>query len=285
MTAMNEDPGLGGGRPDDELPAQLRRRLHDAVADISPAPDALDRLRDAVPARRRRRRAVMMTTAATVVVLAVATPMVRTMVITDQNTQNSGNGTETLPNTAPGADTGDAGEETDDDGGGTLGIGSVGGIAGSGGARPSPSQQPAASPSATPSSVLPSFAPSYLPGLPLPTDGVTAASASAAPSASTPPPVPACTVDDLEQGTGTHLGQAGSDGIAYGVVEIRNISKRDCSVTGQVNVMVASPPGNPPIQVSVKVHQQGDPAVRLPEVSATTGPLTVRQGATYEFQF
>lgn len=295
MSAMNEDPGAAGGRSDDGmpdgLPFELRRRLNDAVSDIRPAPDALDRLRAAVPARRRRRRAMVLTTVGTVAVLAVATPVVRTAVITDQTSQKSG----TQADADSGEDVENAdGNGADDDGrGGNDGHGSLG--SSSSGKDDDDNSRPSVSPLTTPAT--PTSLPTFgliptppAPGQPTATAGPTVtpttATATVGPTgATTPPPVPACTVNDLEQGPATVLGSAGSDGIAYGVVEIRNTSRRDCSIGGPGNVMVATAPGNPPIQVSVIVHQSSDPAVRLPEVAAPTGPLTVRKGAAYEFQF
>ncbi|WP_436774332.1 hypothetical protein [Yinghuangia sp. YIM S09857] len=292
MSAMNEDPGAAGGRSDDgmpdSLPAELRRRLDAAVSDIRPAPDALDRLRAAVPARRRRRRAMVLTTVGTVAVLAVATPVVRTVVITDQTTQKSG----TQADADNAQDIGDTeGNGEDDDGRDDDGQGSLG-------SNGSGKEDKDSRPSASAQNILPS--PTGLPtfGL-IPTPPAPQSSAPVGPSitpttatatvgptgATTAPPPPACTVNDLEQGLATALGPAGSDGIAYGVVEIRNTSRRDCSISGPGNVIVAAPPGNPPVQVSVIVHQSSDPAVRLPQVAAPTGPLTVRKGATYEFQF
>ncbi|MGW0659264.1 hypothetical protein [Streptodolium elevatio] len=296
MSAMNEDRGAAGGRsgdemPDDGLPFELRRRLNDAVSDIRPAPDALDRLRAAVPARRRRRRAMVLTTVGTVAVLAVATPVVRTAVITDQTTQKSG--------TQADADSGENdvenanGNGADDDGEGNKdGHGSLG----SSSSGKADGDNPPASVSTLNTPLTPTALPTF--GL-IPTPPASVPSATAGPTitpttatatvgptgATTPPPAPACTVNDLEQGPATVLGSPGADGIAYGVVEIRNTSRRDCSIGGPGNVMVAAPPGNPPIQVSVIVHQSSDPAVRLPEVAAPTGPLTVRKGAAYEFQF
>lgn len=282
---------MGDGRSEDGLPDglpfELRRRLNDAVADIRPAPDALDRLRAAVPARRRRRRSMVMTTVGTVAVLAIATPVVRTVVITDQATQNSGTQSDVAQ--------GDDDNQGDDDGkggsGGNNGHGSLG--SGASGEDDSAGSRPAASSAntATAPTALPTFGliPTPPPVDPIATAGPsvtpTTATATVGPTGAPTPPAPACTVNDLEQGPGTVLGAPGADGIAYGVVEIRNTSRHDCAIGGPGNVIVAAPPGNPPIQVSIMVHQSSDPAVRLPEVAAPGGPLTVRRGATYEFQF
>ncbi|MCF2529169.1 hypothetical protein [Yinghuangia soli] len=294
MTAMNEGSGVGGrlpqdGRPDAGGPAApaeleaLRRRLQDAVSGIQPAPDALERLRAAVPARRRRRRATVLTVAATVVVLAVATPMVRTVVITDQNAAKSGeaNVFPTDGSDVPG------GEDDGDDNEGSerVGAGANGNGAGSNGGRPparSGSPSPGASSSALPGG-LPNESPA--PGQTAPVMPPVTTTATVGPTAVPTQLPPACTINDIEQGAGTGLAAAGPDGMAYGVVEVRNISRRDCSITGSGNVLVAAAPGNPPIQVSIKMHEAGDPAVRLPAVLPAGQPLVVPAGAAYEFQF
>lgn len=287
MTAMNDDRGMGG-LPDetsDGLPDELRRRLADAVAGIRPAPDALDRLREAVPARRRRRRATALTAVATVAVLGIATPMVRTVVIDDKTTQQSG----TQSGSAPGVETAPAGDTDGDprnfaDSRGAIGI--VGGGT-TGGARSTPTVGPTATASAAAPSAGATPRPddSAAPGRQEPSVAPTTATGTVGPTASaSAPPAPACTIPDLVQVV-NELGKPGADGVTYGVVEVRNIAKHDCTIVGSGHVMVASPPGNPPIQVSVKVHEAGDAASRLPEVAAATGPLTLRPGSSYEFQF
>ncbi|UGQ09059.1 hypothetical protein LO772_19010 [Yinghuangia sp. ASG 101] len=289
MTAMNDDRGTGD-LPDgasDGLPDELRRRLADAVSEIRPAPDALDRLREAVPARRRRRRATALTAVATVAVLGIATPMVRTVVINDKTTQQSGSNSES----ADAADTAPAGDSDEDprnnfsDSRGAIGALNGGAVNGG------PKSTATIAPSAAPSAAAPSAGstpppdetadPGRLPPTVEPTTATGTVGPTASPSAS---PAPACTISDLVQ-VSNELGRPGSDGVTYGVLEVRNIANRDCTIVGSGHVMVASPPGNPPIQVSVKVHEAGDPASRLPEVAAATGPLTLRPGASYEFQF
>lgn len=284
---MNDDRGMGGlpGGPSDGLPDELRRRLGDAVADIRPAPDALDRLREAVPARRRRRRATALTAVATVAVLGIATPMVRTVVIDDKTTQQSGSDSGTTPAAELSA-TGDADDDPRNFADSRGPVGAMSGGSATGG--------PKTTPSVAPSATVPPIAPTagltpppadpdatQVPPTVVPTTATGTVGPTASPSAS---PAPACTIPDLIQ-VSNDLGRPGSDGITYGVVEVRNVAKRDCTIVGSGHVMVASPPGNPPIQVSVKVHEAGDPASRLPEVAAATGPLTLRPGASYEFQF
>lgn len=277
MTAMNEDPGRPGGSSGefpDGLSEEVRRRLHDAVADIQPAPGALERLRVAVPARRRRRRAAGATALATVAVLAIATPVVRTAVLSDQTSQKSA---KTSSQSSAGGGQNDQGENNDDqESRGTIGSSGVAGSDGNGGAKPRPTGGPQAT--ATTTVVIAPVQPT------LPVSTATA-SPTATATTTLPPGAQACEVKDLEQGSGTTLAAPGSDGIAYGVVEVRNVSRRDCAVAGAGIVLVAAAPGNPPVQVQVKFHEAGDLAVRLPSVAASTGPLTVKAGAAYEFQF
>ncbi|MDI2127873.1 hypothetical protein [Yinghuangia seranimata] len=282
MTAMNEDPGRDGQVPDD-LSEEVRRRLHEAVSGIRPAPDALERLREAVPARRRRRRATALTAAATVVVLAIATPMVRTVVLTDQNSTGS--------ESNPAANVDGSGDPSDPNGatakatGRSSSVGSTVGGAGGGGHSTSGPGQATVSPTALPTAgTLPtSLAPLA------PSGGATTATGTVAPTGAPTAlaPPPACGVTDLEQGlaTGLEPGGPGADGLTYGTVAIRNASKRDCSISGPGIVLVAAPPGNAPVQVSVKMHVTGDPAMKLPDIPPSTGPLVVRPGATYEFKF
>jgi hypothetical protein len=275
VTAMNEDPGRPGGSSGelpDGLSEEVRRRLHDAVADIQPAPGALERLRVAVPARRRRRRAAGATALATVAVLAIATPVVRTAVLSDQTSQKSA---KTSSQSSAGGGQNDQGENDDDqESRGTIGSSGVAGSNGNG-AKPRTTGGPQAT--ATTTAVIAPI---------LPTTTATATASPTATATSTlPPGAQACEVNDLEQGSGTTLAAPGSDGIAYGAVEVRNVSRRDCTVAGAGIVLVAAAPGNPPVQVQVKFHETGDLAVRLPSVAAPTGPLTVKAGAAYEFQF
>ncbi|HSA51571.1 MAG TPA: hypothetical protein VLH10_15870 [Yinghuangia sp.] len=292
MTAMNDDRGMGGrpgdGMPDDGLPDELRRRLADAVSEIRPAHDALDRLREAVPARRRRRRATALTAVATVAVLGIATPMVRTVVITDETTQQSGSKTDSAQDSEAAATGGESGgTQTFSDGRDPVGS-TISGGGTTSGSRNTPKAEPSASApaaAASPGLTLPPDQ-STASGQPLPTVPPTTATGTVGPTASpSDPPAPACTIPDLVQVGGNELGTPGADGVTYGVVEVRNVAQHDCTIVGSGHVMVASPPGNPPIQVSVKIHEAGDPASRLPEVPAPVGPLTLRPGASYEFQF
>ncbi|MGC0422216.1 hypothetical protein [Embleya sp. AB8] len=265
---MTNDPGTLGPDPDD-LAAEVRRRLHEAVADVRPASDALDRLRVAVPVRRRRRRAATFGAAGLVAVLLVGTPVLRTVVTGDDSKSNVGgirssssavNATEPLPGPSEGVSAGlpgGAGQSHPASRGGTPTTGSGASIA------PSSGQSAGA------------------------TTGQTALPATSAPPTETVPPVkpvPACLTTDL-LGEDAHLGPVGSDGLAYGVLQVRSNAAKDCQVAGPGVVVVVSPPGNPIVQVTVSQHASGDEAVALPVPSSSAGGITLRRGQAYEFQF
>jgi hypothetical protein len=264
---VTNDRGTLGPEPDD-LAEEVRRRLHEAVAEVRPAPDALDRLRVAVPARRRRRRAAMIGTAGLAAALIVATPMLRTAADSDgsprsniSRTNSSAavqNVTDPLPTPDGGVSAGVPGDldhSAPPSGQAVTPTGTGGSVAPTGGQ------------SGTGHSAPPATAP-----------------ASSAPPASTPPAPPACQATELF-GEDALLGALGPDGLAYGVLQVRSNAAKDCVVAGPGVVVVASPPGNPVVQVSVVQHVRGDVAKSLPEPASSTSGITLKRGQSYEFQF
>ncbi|MFF7247623.1 DUF4232 domain-containing protein [Embleya sp. NPDC008237] len=265
---MTNDPGTLGPDPDD-LAAEVRRRLHAAVADVRPSSDALDRLRVAVPARRRQRRVATLGAAGLVAALLVGTPVLRTAVDGGgdsksnvggiQSSSSPVNVTEPLPGPSEGMSAGipgGAGQSHPPTRGGTPTNGSGASTA------PTSGQSAGTGQSAPPAS-------------------------SAPPSETAPPakPTPACLTTDLS-GEDARLGPVGADGLAYGVLQVRSNARKDCQVTGPGVVSVGSPPGNPIVQVTVHQHTAGDGAAGLPLLPESTGTvITLRPGQAYEFQF
>ncbi|WP_406297447.1 DUF4232 domain-containing protein [Embleya sp. NBC_00888] len=265
---MTNTPGTLGPDPDD-LEAEVRRRLHAAVADVRPASDALDRLRVAVPARRRQRRVATLGAAGLAAALLIGTPVLRTVVDGgDGSKSNVGgirssssavNATEPLPGPSEGMSAGipgGAGQSHPATRGGTPTSGSGASIA------PTSGQSAGVGQTVPPAT-------------------------SAPPSGSTPPakPTPACATTDLS-GEDARLGPIGADGLAYGVLQVRSNAAKDCQVTGPGVVSVVSPPGNPIVQVTVLQHKAGDDAAALPVLPETSGTVIVlRPGQEYEFQF
>ncbi|GCD97163.1 hypothetical protein [Embleya hyalina] len=265
---MKNDPGTLGPDPDD-LAAEVRRRLHQAVSDVQPAPDALDRLRAAVPARRRQRRMATLGAAGLAAAILVGTPVLRTAVTGGEDSRSNVGGvhpsssvvnaTEPLPGPSDGVSAG---------------------LPGAGQTRP-------ASRGSSPTSGSGSST--------APTGGQTAGtgtgqsvppSSSVSPSETAPPvkPPPACRTVDMS-GEDARLGPVRADGLAYGVLQVRSNAAKDCVVTGPGVVVVVSPPGNPIVQVTVVQAPSPDAATALPVPSSSAQGITLRPGQAYEFQF
>ncbi|MYV98863.1 hypothetical protein [Streptomyces sp. SID3343] len=272
---MTNDPRTSGPDPDD-LAEAVRRRLHEAVADVRPAPDALDRLRVAVPARRRRRRATTTGAIGLAAALIVAAPMLRTATQPDDTAEsNVGQTNATKPVE------GDARPAPTNDG---LTVGGAGAV----GQSVPPSRPPASPTAGATASPTPTTSPSgQSTASTQPTVPVTAPPTSAPPASSAPPPPPpppACQTTDLI-GEDARIGTLGANGLAYGVLQLRNAAAKDCAVSGPGVVVVSSPPGNPVVQVSVVDHVRGDVATALPQPVSSASGITLKHDQTYEFQF
>lgn len=244
------------GRIDEQ---SLRRLLHDAVDDIEPAEDALEQLRQAVPARRARRRQALGGAVAAAVLMGAAVPAVWQVAATDDGTAdhstNAASSHRHAHETPQGRPDGEDGA----------------------GARPGPSAGASRSPqgeqrkdeggkSSGPSPTSPAGA-----AVPDPTSSLTAMA-------------PACARSQLGNGSGT-VGAADKAGRVYGAFRVVNVSRRSCAVGGPGMVAVHTEGGAAGPRVSVVDHTPGDPAPGLPDPDGEGGQVILQPGQAYEVKF
>ncbi|WP_406284975.1 hypothetical protein [Embleya sp. NBC_00896] len=267
---MTNDPGTLGPDPDD-LAEEVRRRLHEAVADVRPASDALDRLRVAVPARRRQRRVAVLGAAALAAALLLATPVLRTAGNSGDNPSSTKLGGVNASSPV------DAATELPP----AAHDGMSAGVPGASG-HSSPATHSGAPTTGAGGSIAPTNGQNAGSGTGQPQTSASSAPPSESPAP--PKPVPACLTNELF-GEDARLGPVGTDGLAYGVLQVRSNARKDCRVAGPGVVTVFSPPGNPVVQVSVVQHVAGDAATRLPQPVSSESGITLKSGQVYEFQF
>lgn len=241
------DFGAGG----DEL--ALRRLMRDAVADLKPAPDALDHLRYAVPARRTRRRQAMAGAAAAVLLACTAVPAL--LHAANTSDQHDTTAADVAHPNEPRQDTGGVGESSQDATGGPADTGT--------GENRTPS------PSATPS---PTRTPPSVPG----------ATVAPKPSGSTGRTTPTCDRSQLGSGAGK-TDAPDSQGTVYGWFRVANVSAKGCLVKGGGALTVLAQGSADASKILVLEHTTGDPAAGLPDVAAA--PLVLQPGDTYEVRF
>lgn len=233
----------------------VRALLHRAVAEVQPAPDALARIRRAVPARRARYRQAWTGAAVIVALTAVAVP-----------TLNGLGALQLSDGSAPGA-AAQAGTEAARSGGGAVqrstGPAVPVPVPGDGSASPvgASAAPTAAGQSASPSS---------------------SASGPSAPAGATAPPstAPACARTDLGGATVT-TGQADATGRVYGAFTVTNVSGHPC-LLGDPGTLGAMVSGGGAVQVVP--HTAGDPAPNLPP-PAPDSPRLLAAGANYRMVF
>jgi hypothetical protein len=231
----------------------LRRLLHDAVRDLEPQPQALNRLRQAIPARRAWRRQAMAGTAIGILLVGVAVPaLVHVAVSIGQDTANTAS---TSASRTPGIGRdGYGGNEF----GGDSGIPAGALNSGGGGSAPSSSGKPPTSES------------------------------NASPGASSQPPgtltaaPPLCARAQLGNGS-AQTGTPDSQGRVYGSFTVLNISHISCMVTGGGQITVTGEGGTDASKIQVVDHTAGDPATGLPD--ARTLPLVLAPGKGYKVAF
>ncbi|MFF8367304.1 hypothetical protein ACF05W_00470 [Streptomyces lydicus] len=246
--------GFGGGFGGED---DLRRLLQSRVGDLEPAPDALDQLRRAVPARRQRRRHALVGAAAALLLGGTSIPaMVHVANLADgapdraanaassQRAQDGaegahGEGTEQAGPRPPGKDGTKPGADEPAGKGKTTDKNSAGHGAGAG--TPAPDE----------------------------TMDVTS---------------PACSRDQLGQGTGT-VRPADSAGRVYGSFRVVNTSAAACSVEGGGTVGVVAQGSTNPDRIHVVDHTSGDEATGLPDPATTPDKLVLKPGEAYEVQF
>jgi hypothetical protein len=249
-------PGGPGPEPSRDDEQAVRALLHRAVAEVQPAPDALARIRRAVPARRARYRQAWTGAAVIVALTAVAVP-----------TLNGLGALQLSDGSAPGA-AAQAGTEAARPGRGAE-------QHSSGPAMPVPvpgyGSPSAGGASATPTAAGQSASPS------------SSAPGPSAPAGATAPPstVPACARTDLGGGTVT-TGQADATGRVYGAFTVTNLSGHPCLLAdpGAIGAVVSGGGG----AVQVVPHTAGDPAPDLPP-PAPDIPRLLATGAAYRMVF
>ncbi|MDT0341931.1 DUF4232 domain-containing protein [Streptomyces litchfieldiae] len=250
-------PGLGDlpedtGLPQDE--AELRRILRAAVDGIEPSHDALDHLREAVPARRRRRRQLLLGTAASVALLGVGAPLVFSAA--------AGVG---------------GGGETREAGGGFPMEGDVeydGGLGGSlnswaPGATLPPGRHPGAGPDGRPPGGADEQSPEGSPDDPGETLGVTS---------------PTCDRGQLGEAV-TFMEPPDVQGRIYGLVRMANVSDAPCRVTGNGDLAALPLGQDTTADVQVVDRTEGDRATRLPDPEEAYEELVLPPGEAYEVRF
>ncbi|MDH6111573.1 hypothetical protein P3T36_006753 [Kitasatospora sp. MAP12-15] len=247
---MTEDQQHGAGNVDPEYvdPEEqaLRELLHRAVAGLQPAPDALPRIRHAVPVRRARHRQAWTCAALVAAVLAVALPTLHGL---------------------PGLQLSDgsaAGAARPSDGG------PAGAAPGIGHPAPVPSRggDPDADADAT---AVSSTAAS---------GGVTSATALGGAASGPAGAAPPCARTDLGPGS-AQLASPDAAGRVYGVLTVANISGHACLLTDPGAVTVTGGAG----PVAVVTHTLGDPADGLPDPATLANRLLLAAEGGYRVAF
>ncbi|MFI2185670.1 hypothetical protein [Streptomyces sioyaensis] len=250
-----EGPGRGhptggfGGEDD------LRRLLQSRVGNLEPAPDALEQLRRAVPARRQRRRHVVVGAAAALLLGGTSIPA---MVHVANLADSSG---ERPANTASSQQTQGSTEGTHGEGTEQAGPPPSGRIGGKPGAGLPSGKGRATGKNGT---------------------GHGAGAGTPAPDETMDVTSPVCGREQLGQGTST-VGAADSAGRVYGAFRVVNTSSAACSVEGGGTV-VAQGATNPD-RIHVVDHTSGDEATGLPDPATTPDQLVLKPGESYEVKF
>lgn len=229
----------------------LRSLLHRAVDDLQPTPDALARIRRAVPVRRARYRQAWTGAAVIAVLTAAAVPTLHglgALELSDGSAARAGAGV-----TAGGSSAEAQAYRSlpaDDD----LPLPGF------------PNPAPTATPS--PSAVLATVTDSA----PAPVaDGGTAGTAAAAPD---------CLRADLGR-AGSVTGSPDSTGRLYGIFTVTNVSGHACVLADPGTVTAGGGTG----QIRVVAHRVGDQAVALPDPATLTGRLLLAPSAGYRLVF
>ncbi|GHF95795.1 hypothetical protein GCM10018787_50580 [Streptomyces thermodiastaticus] len=247
-----DDPAPDGFGPDE---LALRRLLHEAVRDVEPREDALERLRRAVPQRRARRRQAVVGMAAAALFLGTAVPAL--VHVSDQG------GAEAEPAMAGrvAQSQGGTGPGKEADGGASL----IGG----------PSAAPAEHGTDDATTHRPPMADST-PGLTV-SEGVTAGPSVSAAG------VPQCTGAQLGSATAT-VGTPDGTGVVQGTFRVANVSGTSCTVTGPGTLTTHARGAADASRISVVPHTSGD-ASGLPDAADEVSGLVLAPGAAYEVKF
>ncbi|MFI1064615.1 MULTISPECIES: hypothetical protein [Streptomyces] len=276
---MMDDHTPSGGASGEE---ELRVLLRGAVEGLQPSAGALERLRDAVPARRtRNRRAAFVGAAAAVLLAGSAIPAALHL----SGAQGAAQDHPAMA--GHGAATGDKHDTLTSDphqnGFGSLPrptpsfgeVPAVGGVTG----RPNATAgTPEAGLAAGPSGAGTS-------GGPAGSGGSVVGPGPLPPVAA--PGVPGCGADQL--GVVGSARAPETDGRVYGSFRVTNVSAQGCAVSGQDTLTAAPAPGTgsgPASGVAVVGHKAGDPASGLlPDPAAAAPALVLPPNTAYEVRF
>ncbi|MFI0259052.1 DUF4232 domain-containing protein [Streptomyces sp. NPDC017056] len=252
-SGMGGSGASGSGVGEDEL----RRLLRSAVGDLEPAPDSLDQLRRAVPARRRRRRHAVVGAIAAVLLGGTSIPaMVQVADFADGPEDRPANAASTQR--TPGGTSGEHGEGTERSGKPPSGHG---GKKSDEGKTAGPGKEPGKN------------------GKPPGAGGTTPD-----PSGTMDVTSPACSRAQLGNGVSS-VGPADSKGRVYGSFRVVNTSDTACSVEGGGEVGVVPQGGTSSSKVPVVDHTAGDDAPGLPDPITTPENLVLKPGQAYEVKF
>lgn len=254
-SGFGTDPGTRSGFGGED---ELRRLLHSRVADLEPAPDALEHLRRAVPARRQRRRHAVVGAAAALLLGGTAIPaMVHVASFSDAPGDRPANAASSR--TAEQDTSGGYGEGTER---------ASTRPSGGGGGKPGTDHPPDTAGKGT-----------AMPGA-----GAGAGVGTPAPDATMDVTSPVCGREQLGKGTGT-VGPADSSGRVYGAFRVVNTSASACSVQGGGTVDLTPQGSTKADKVHVVDHTSGDDAPGLPDPATTPDQLVLKPGQAYEVKF
>ncbi|MER0481531.1 hypothetical protein ABR737_24880 [Streptomyces sp. Edi2] len=245
-------PTGGFGGEDD-----LRRLLQSRVGGLEPAPDALEQLRRAVPARRQRRRHAVLGAAAALLLGGTSIPaMVHVVNLADGSEERAANAAGNQH--AQGSTGGTHGEGTEQAGPRPT----QGGGETPGGGEPQGEGKAKGKEGAGPGAGA---------GTPGPDETMDVTS-------------PVCGRDQLGNGSST-VGPADSTGRIYGTFRVVNTSGAACSVEGGGTVGLAAHGSTNPDRIHVVDHTSGDEATGLPDPATTPDQLVLKPGEAYEVKF
>ncbi|NGN67234.1 hypothetical protein G5C51_25425 [Streptomyces sp. A7024] len=227
--------------------AALRRILHSAVGELEPAPDALERLQYAVPARRARKRQLAVGAAALVVLIGAAVP---TLIGSGVIDGPSGSKPQAGGSHEPGGSTpgnGGGGEPGKSPGSGDASQSSNG--------KDKESQKP----------------------------GGTGGAGESGSSDDSTVAAPGCVAGQLGAAQASS-GQPDAKGRITGSFTMKNISQSSCAVSDPGDVNVDTDGEVSTASVAVAPHEPGDPAADL--LPASSGkPVVLAAGESYVVRF
>ncbi|MGA5702043.1 hypothetical protein [Peterkaempfera bronchialis] len=259
----------GGSDGLDAVEREIRAMLRNAVDELQPTPDALQRIQRAVPQRRARRLQAWVGSAAVLLLAVAAVPALRTAA----GSQNQGRVSA-------------AGPVQDPDRGGSGPSPSWGDGATPPAALPLPGTTTLApgvgvrDPSGGSSAI--STEPAMGQSVPAAPDGWPINSEQSSPKGSADAPV--CRSAQLGAGT-TRVESADSSGKVYGSFLVVNSSVESCVIDGAGTVWVSAATGTDASRVPILVHTGGDPATGLPDPSTGSDRLLLQPGAGYQVRF